>query len=68
MSGRNCTMPKLDDTSLMPFGEYKGEKMINVPAERLLWYYDQPWIDKWFEVKRYIEYNMDVLEKEVAEH
>lgn len=34
-------MNKLTDESPMPFGEYEGVAMANVPAERLVWYYEQ---------------------------
>jgi len=55
----------LNDNSLMPYGKYKGEKMANVPANYLLWLWDN---DKCCEsVREYIEDNMDVLEKEVRE-
>lgn len=30
---------KFTDETLMPFGKYKGEKLINVPASYLLWLY-----------------------------
>lgn len=30
----------LDDNSLMPWGKYKGKKMVDVPAEYLLYWYD----------------------------
>jgi hypothetical protein len=55
----------LTDDSIMPFGDHKGQKMVNVPAKRLLWYYDQQWIVNWPYVKRYIEENIDVLQQEV---
>lgn len=57
-------MIKLDDNSPMPFGQHKEEKMINVPASDLLWYYDQEWIDQWPKVKRYIEENYEALLEE----
>lgn len=30
------------DETEMPFGKYKGQKLANVPASYLLWYYDNP--------------------------
>lgn len=53
----------LTDDSLMPFGKFKGEEMINVPASYLIWLYDN---DKCSgEVKEYIEDNLDVLRVEI---
>lgn len=53
---------KLNDESLMPWGKYKGDKMENVPAEYLLWLYEN---DKCSgNVKEYIIDNLNVLEKE----
>ena len=31
----------MDDNDLMPFGKYKGKKIIDVPDEYLLWLYDR---------------------------
>ena len=50
---------KLNDNSLMPFGQHKGKKMIDVPAPYLLWIYEQN-----FDVMVYIRENMEVLRKE----
>lgn len=30
-------LPEITDDSIMPFGNYKGSKMIDVPAGYLLW-------------------------------
>lgn len=30
----------MNDESIMPFGKHKGEKLANVPADYLLWLYD----------------------------
>ncbi|MDR1223260.1 MAG: DUF3820 family protein [Tannerella sp.] len=54
---------KLTDSSLMPFGRYKGEKMANVPARYLMWLYDNKKCND--DVKGYIEDNMDVLKAEI---
>jgi Uncharacterized protein conserved in bacteria len=53
----------LTDNSLMPFGQYRGEKMANVPAKYLLWLYDGNIRNA--EVRAYIVENMDVLKEEV---
>lgn len=55
----------MTDTSRMPFGKYKNEKMANVPADYLLWLHKE---SKCFgELKEYIEENMSVLEDEIAQ-
>ncbi len=52
----------LTDTSPMPFGKFKGDKMENVPAKYLLWLYNN---NKCFGlVKDYIIDNLQVLEQE----
>ena len=53
----------LTDDSPMPWGKYKGEKMINVPASYLLWCYDNNKCSG--PVREYIEDNHDVLLMEV---
>jgi uncharacterized protein (DUF3820 family) len=59
---------KLNDTSLMPFGTHKGKRMINVPADYLLWLTDQPWMKTgsgfYALVREYIADNLDVIKKE----
>lgn len=55
--------PKLTDNSLMPFGQYQGEKMANIPASYLVWLYKEGVTDR--AVKEYIEENMDALEAEL---
>lgn len=53
----------MDDNSIMPYGKYKGEKMINVPADYLLWLYENNKCSG--EVRHYIEENMDVISVEI---
>lgn len=31
----------MEDEDIMPFGKYKGTAMANVPAEYLIWLYDE---------------------------
>jgi hypothetical protein len=59
----------MTDDSLMPFGKYKGKKMIDVPARYLLWLNDQPYIDSPANraVRAYIADNMDVLKAQEGE-
>jgi uncharacterized protein (DUF3820 family) len=48
----------------MPFGKYKGEKMANVPADYLLWLYEN---GKCFgDIKKYIVDNLDSIKSEIA--
>lgn len=55
----------LTDCSLMPYGIHKGKAMINVPADYLLYLYENGKCDG--EVSEYIEDNMDVLKKEARQ-
>lgn len=55
----------LNDNSPMPYGKYQGREMANVPAEHLLWLWENDKCCK--DVREYIEDNMDVLEKELKE-
>jgi uncharacterized protein (DUF3820 family) len=53
----------MTDTSRMPFGKFKNEKMANVPAEYLLWLHKE---GKCFgELRQYIEENMSILQEEI---
>lgn len=47
----------------MPWGKYKGTKLGNVPAEYLMWLYENDKCDK--AVKEYIEDNLDVIQIEI---
>ncbi len=50
------------DTFIMPFGKHKGEKIVNVPAEYLLFMFES---NKLFgTTKQYVSENLDVLRKE----
>jgi len=53
----------MDDNSTMPFGKYKGEKMANIPADYLLWLYENSKV--FGEVKQYIKDNLDVIKSEI---
>lgn len=46
------------DSSLMPFGKYKGDRLIDVPGSYLLWLYEN---DKAGSIKGYIEDNLDAI-------
>lgn len=55
----------LQDDDLMPNGKYKGIKMIDIPADYLIWCYENNRCTK--EVKEYIENNLDILKTEAKE-
>lgn len=52
----------MDDNSLMPWGQYVGKKMANVPAYYLIWLLDNNKCSG--EVKTYIKDNEDTLREE----
>lgn len=53
----------MTDESIMPFGIHKGKRLIDVPAQYLIWLYDNNKCSG--PLKDYIEDNMDALKKEV---
>lgn len=53
----------LNDDSLMPYGKHKGEKLGNIPADYLLWLYENDRCDK--QIREYIDDNMDVIKIEI---
>lgn len=55
-------MEKLTDKCLMPFGQYKGQQLANVPASYLLWAYDN--LNLQHNLKTYIDENRDALKAE----
>ena len=57
-------MAQLTDTSLMPFGKFKGKKMIDVPAKYLLYLYEHGLSAG--SAKDYIIDNLDGLRKEAG--
>ena len=56
-------MSNLTDTSPMPFGVHAGKAMANVPANYLLWLWDNQRTNE--EVKKYICENLQALQQEV---
>lgn len=54
---------QLTDETPMPYGAYKGTKMANVPADYLMWLYDNEKANT--PVKEYIEENRDILDIEI---
>lgn len=59
-------MNKLTDGSTMPFGKYKGVKMIDIPASYLLWLFENNKTTPVVAV--YISENMDAIKKEIKDH
>ena len=55
----------MNDNSIMPYGKHKGTKLANVPAQYLIWLYENTTIkDKGLEA--YIADNLDVLKQELG--
>jgi hypothetical protein len=59
----------MNDKSVMPIGKYKGERMANVPAEYLLWMYENANLINrshlYDELRDYIKSNLDVITSEI---
>lgn len=53
----------MNDNSIIDFGEYRGEKLANIPAHYFLWLDKQNWCGK--ELREYIKENMDSFELEM---
>jgi uncharacterized protein (DUF3820 family) len=49
----------MKDTDLMPWGKFKGKRLIDVPAHYLLWLIENNKCSG--EVKKYIEDNIDTI-------
>jgi len=58
-------MKNMNDETLIPWGIHKGTRMIDVPASYLKWIHDNNKGDA--AVRGYIEYNWDVILKQVKE-
>ena len=58
-------MSILTDKDPFPFGKYRDQRMIDVPASYLDWASGQDWLDKWPDVKKYIADNRAVINKEL---
>jgi uncharacterized protein (DUF3820 family) len=56
-------MNKLTDQSIMSFGKYKGHKLANVPAEYLIFIYNEYSLQA--PLKQYIADNLRGLKQEV---
>ena len=58
-------MGPLNDRSFMTFGKYAGIRMANVPAEYLIWIYENKKCRA--DVAEYVKENLDVLRKQAEE-
>jgi uncharacterized protein (DUF3820 family) len=57
-------MPEYTDETLMPFGQHKGKKLIDVPAKYLLWLEGELRRGDWTDLQAYIKDNKEVLEQQ----
>ena len=55
---------EITDNTPMPFGKHKGKAMVNIPAQYLLWLYNEGCSHTG--VKKYIIDNLDGLRKEAG--
>ncbi len=56
---------KLTDESIMPFGKFLGQKLLNIPANYFLWFKDNVAPNYSNQnIHDYINDNIDVLKKE----
>ncbi len=58
-------MEELIDDSLMPYGQYQGRKMIDVPASYLIWLYDNGKCSP--QVQKYVKDSYDALIQELQD-
>lgn len=61
-------MNQLNDASKMPFGQYKGKRIKQIPAQYILWlgsqFENSYWYDEQKQIHTYYQLNKDILEKE----
>lgn len=57
----------MKDSDIMQFGKYKGEKLGDVPASYLLWFYAQSWAKEHKDLYEYVNANIEHLRKEKEE-
>lgn len=55
---------EISDTSLMPFGKYKGQPMESVPTSYLNWLWNDGMKNQDTDVSRYISRSLDALKME----
>jgi len=65
--GQDIEEPMKGDDK-MPFGKHKDKELDDVPAEYLLWMWEQEWVERKFPaLYAYLEKVKDALEEEVGE-
>jgi uncharacterized protein (DUF3820 family) len=57
-------VPPINDNSLMPFGKYKGTKMVNVPAAYLKWLIENA-TNLRPDLKAYLDDNLQAINQEL---
>lgn len=58
----------MNDEDHIEFGKYKGRKLKHVPADYLLWLWDNGvWADKLHDLHSYIRDNMSSLEQDAPD-
>ena len=57
-------MAELTDESPMPWGMHQGKPMTEVPAEYLVWLFENNKVNG--DVKRYIQTNLEVLKMQIT--
>lgn len=59
----------LNGDNVIAFGKHKGTKLDDVPAQYLLWCYEQDWFRrKYPEVHGYVESCLELLEEQASEN
>jgi len=54
----------LNDNRIMPYGQHKGSKMVDVPATYLVWLYNNNKLSQGW-VKVYVLENLEVLKEQI---
>jgi len=58
-------MNSIPDDYIMPFGKWRGKELGHIPADYLLWLYDQDWLPgSWPDIASYIAENYKALAQE----
>lgn len=55
----------MTDNSIMPWGKYEGFKMADIPADYLIWLFENHKVKG--DIYFYIQDNMDTLKQEVKQ-
>lgn len=55
------------DATIMPWGRHRGTVLEEVPADYLLWYFEQPWAKEWAGLYAYCLENQSTLLEQVGD-